>query len=144
MTEMWREGRDPLQGFRILRIGLDPDREALYERINSRARDMFLHGLVEETRALQERYGGSARPLSSLGYKQAAQYLAGEFSLEQAIAAAQQGHRNYAKRQITWFRREPDVHWLHGFGSEHQVQQQALLLIQKNLLSEQTAPRAEC
>jgi tRNA dimethylallyltransferase len=92
---------------------------------------MFLHGLIEETRLLRERYGNSARPLGSLGYKQAAQFLAGELSREQAIAAAQQGHRNYAKRQMTWFRREPDVHWLHGFGSDQQVKQDALSLIQR-------------
>lgn len=133
MTEMWGHGRDPLRGFRILRIGLDPDREALYQRINSRAKEMFLHGLVEETRALRQRYGNSARPLASLGYKQAMQYLAGEISLEQAIAAAQQGHRNYAKRQMTWFRREPDVHWLHGFGSDEQIQQQVFSLASRYL-----------
>jgi len=135
MTEMWREGRDPLSGFRILRLGLDPDREALYQRINERAAAMFLHGLLEETRVLRERYGDSARPLSSLGYKQAGQHLSGELSLDQAIAAAQQGHRNYAKRQMTWFRREPDVHWLHGFGSEAEVQQAALSLIKHADLS---------
>lgn len=131
MTEMWQAGRDPLRGFRILRIGLDPDRDLLYQRINQRAKEMFLHGLVEETRVLRERYGNSARPLGSLGYKQAAQFLAGELSLEQAITAAQQGHRNYAKRQMTWFRREPDVHWLRGFGSDQQVKQDALFLIQQ-------------
>lgn len=129
MTEMWRQGRDPLRGFRILRIGLNPDREALYSRINNRAREMFHSGLIEETRALSQRYGNSARPLGSLGYKQAAQYISGELSLDQAIAAAQQGHRNYAKRQMTWFRREPDVHWLTGFGSDEQIQQQALALV---------------
>jgi tRNA dimethylallyltransferase len=131
MTEMWEPGRDPLCGFRVLRIGLDPDRELLYQRINQRAQEMFLHGLVEETRILRERYGDSARPLGSLGYKQAAQVVAGETSLDQAITAAQQGHRNYAKRQMTWFRREPDVHWLRGFGSDQQVKQDALSLIQR-------------
>ena len=64
--------------------------------------------------------------LNSLGYRQAAQYLAGELTLEQAIAAAQQGHRNYAKRQMTWFRRELDVCWLQGFGDEPLIQQQCL------------------
>ena len=132
MTELWQAGRDPLRGFRILRIGLDPDRELLYQRINHRAKDMFFRGLVEETRVLNERYGSSARPLSSLGYKQAAQVLAGKISLEQAITAAQQGHRNYAKRQMTWFRREPDVHWLRGFGSDEKVKQDALFLIQQS------------
>jgi tRNA dimethylallyltransferase len=131
MTEMWQAGRDPLRGFRVLRIGLDPDRELLYQRINQRAQEMFEHGLVEETRILRERYGSSARPLGSLGYKQAAQLLATQVSLEEAITAAQQGHRNYAKRQMTWFRREPDVRWLRGFGSDRQVKQDALFLIQQ-------------
>jgi tRNA dimethylallyltransferase len=125
MTEMWREGRDPLRGFHILRLGLNPDRNALYERINHRARAMFSAGLVEETRALLGKYG-PVRALESLGYKQAAQYLDGELSLEAAISAAQQGHRNYAKRQMTWFRREPDVHWVHGFGSDGEVQRESL------------------
>jgi tRNA dimethylallyltransferase len=125
MTGLWQQGRDPLTGFRILRIGLNPDRDALYQRINDRARQMFSSGLVEETRALAARYGASPWPLSSLGYKQAMQYLSGDLSLEQAIAAAQQGHRNYAKRQITWFRREPDVHWIAGFGSDPAVQREA-------------------
>lgn len=138
MTEMWRHGREPLRGFRILRIGLNPDRDVLYSRINSRAKAMFSSGLIEETRALRERYGNAARPLGSLGYKQAAQYIQGELSLEQAIAAAQQGHRNYAKRQMTWFRREPDVHWLSGFGSDEQVQQQALSLVRGAASNEST------
>ena len=129
MTGLWRQGRDPLHDFSILRIGLNPDREALYQRINQRAREMFSAGLVEETRTLSARYGLSARPLSSLGYKQAMQYLRGELSLEQAIVAAQQGHRNYAKRQMTWFRREPDVHWIAGFGSDPAVQKEGLDLI---------------
>jgi tRNA dimethylallyltransferase len=129
MTGLWQQGRDPLHGFSILRIGLNPDREVLYQRINHRARQMFSVGLVEESRKLAECYGPSAWPLNSLGYKQAMQYLRGELSLEQAIGAAQQGHRNYAKRQMTWFRREPDVHWSAGFGSDPAVQEEALDLI---------------
>lgn len=127
MTELWKEGRDPLKGFRILRIGLDPDRAALYARINQRALQMFELGLVEETRMLLQRYGGPdiAPALSSLGYKQASQYIAGEISLNEAVRAAQQGHRNYAKRQMTWFRREPDVHWLKDFGDSVAVQSQS-------------------
>jgi tRNA dimethylallyltransferase len=124
MTGLWQQGRDPLQGFRILRVGLNPDREALYARINQRAQEMFSAGLLEETRMLIERYGSSVWPLNSLGYKQAMQHLRGELSLEQAIVAAQQGHRNYAKRQMTWFRREPDVHWIEDFGSNTAAQKQ--------------------
>jgi len=125
MTELWQQGRDPLRGFRILRLGLDPDRAALYQRINRRAREMFDQGLVEETGRLLQKYGATARPLTSLGYKQAVQFLRGELTREQALEAAQQAHRNYAKRQMTWFRREPGVEWLKGFGHEAHVQREA-------------------
>ena len=131
MTDLWQQGREPLLGFRILRMGLNPDRDALYQRINARAADMFSRGLIEETRTLQERYGKNLRPLGSLAYKQAMQYLAGELTLQQAIAAAQQGHRNYAKRQMTWFRREPEVRWFEGFGSTSDVQQECMRWIEE-------------
>src|SRR6476661_5319816 len=84
MTALWQAGRDPLRGFRILRIGLNPTREALYQRVNLRAQAMFTQGqgqeqgLVEETRMLKDRYGDAARPLASLGYKQAQQFLCGD------------------------------------------------------------------
>ncbi len=126
MSEMWQHGRDPLTGFRILRLGLDPDRALLYARINQRAQKMFDTGLVEETKQLLQKYGENARPLASLGYKQAVQFLRGELTLDQAVQAAQQGHRNYAKRQMTWFRREPDVGWLKGFGDDVLLQAQAI------------------
>lgn len=130
MTEMWKQGREPLSGFRILRIGLNPERPALYERINRRAQSMFDEGLVEEARRLHEKYGDRATPLQSLGYRQAMQLLRGEHDLSSAIQSAQQAHRNYAKRQMTWFRREPEVQWLAGFGDEATTQQKALGLIE--------------
>jgi tRNA dimethylallyltransferase len=134
MTELWNErGRDPLHGFRILRLGLDPDRQALYERINRRAQQMFETGLVEETETLLEKYGNAAGPLASLGYKQARQFIRGELTLDQALQAAQQAHRNYAKRQMTWFRREPDVQWLRGFGDDNRIQAEALNCVETSL-----------
>jgi tRNA dimethylallyltransferase len=132
MSEMWQQGRDPLRGFRILRMGLDPDRAALYDRINQRASQMFETGLIEETQGLIEKYGKAAQPLASLGYKQAVQLLHGELSRERAVKAAQQAHRNYAKRQSTWFRREPEVQWLRGFGDDVQIQQEALERVAAN------------
>ncbi len=126
MSELWQQGRDPLRGFRILRLGLDPERGALYDRINHRARQMFEGGLIEETQRLVAKYGAAAGPLASLGYKQAVQLLRGELTREQAVQAAQQAHRNYAKRQMTWFRHEPEVAWLKGFGGDQEIQQQAL------------------
>jgi tRNA dimethylallyltransferase len=133
MTEQWKSGRDALQGFRILRVGLDPDRTALYARINGRVQKMFEAGLVEETAQLLKKYGSSARPLSSIGYKQVAQLVVGEINYETAVAAVQQAHRNYAKRQLTWFRREPDVNWFSGFGDDKDLQQRAIALIEKSL-----------
>ncbi len=134
MSELWKNGRDPLAGFRILRMGLDPERNTLYSRINARAKKMFDDGLVEETRRLRDQYGDAARPLASLGYKQAMQHLRGEIDLKLAVWATQQAHRNYAKRQLTWFRREPDVQWLRGFGDEPGVQEQAVAVV-GNLLT---------
>lgn len=129
MSVLWQQyGRDPLQGFRILRLGLDPERNMLYQRINQRAELMFSAGLVEETRSLLECYGArkNVMALQSLGYKQATQLLCGEMTIAQALAAVQQGHRNYAKRQMTWFRREPDVTWLAGFGDEPPIARAAV------------------
>jgi tRNA dimethylallyltransferase len=128
MSEAWKLGREALNGYQILRIGLDPERAALYERINARARAMFAEGLVEETRDLVTRYGRQPA-LASLGYRQAGLYLEGEQTLEQAIADASQGHRNYAKRQLTWFRREPEVCWLRGFGDDPDVRGEAERLV---------------
>jgi tRNA dimethylallyltransferase len=128
MSEAWKEGGKALTGYRVLRLGLDPQRQQLYQRINARARAMFAQGLVEETRDLLARYGQTSA-LASLGYRQAAEYLAGSLTLEQAIAATSQGHRNYAKRQLTWFRREPDVCWLNGFGDDPLVYAEAERLV---------------
>ena len=125
MTDMWKQGRDPLTGFQILRLGLSPDRERLYSRINQRAQQMFDSGLIEETGQLLAKYGEAARPLASLGYKQAVQLIRGEIDTQTALQAAQQAHRNYAKRQMTWFRREPEVVWLEGFGDDPAIQQRA-------------------
>jgi tRNA dimethylallyltransferase len=133
MTTMWKQGRNPLQGFCILRLGLNPDRSALYERINQRARHMFDSGLLPETERLMGKYGDTAQPLSALGYRQAVQLLGGEISLPQAIAAAQQAHRNYAKRQMTWFRREADVAWLAGFGDDPDTVEKAIALVHEAL-----------
>jgi tRNA dimethylallyltransferase len=133
MTELWRQGREPLRGFRILRLGLNPEREALYARINQRAAKMFEDELIAETERLLKKYGDQARPLASLGYKQALQFLRGELDRESALAAAQQAHRNYAKRQITWFRREPDVHWLAGFGDDPAIQAESVAIVEREI-----------
>jgi tRNA dimethylallyltransferase len=130
--------RNPLTGFRLLRIGLNPPRQALppreglYDRLNRRCAAIFSAGLVEETHGLLERYG-PVKALDSLGYRQGLAVLAGFLSVDAAIKAAQQGHRNYAKRQLTWFRREPEVHWIDGFGDEPETLRATAELVQSNL-----------
>ena len=133
LTEAWQDGRDPLTGFRILRIGLDPPRPALYARIDARAAHMFAAGLIAETRALLSQYGESPRAFDALGYRQARAVLRGEITEEAAIAATRQGHRNYAKRQLTWFRREPHVHWFSGFGDDPATAAAITRLVQEDL-----------
>jgi tRNA dimethylallyltransferase len=132
MSKQWEQGRDALKGFRILRIGLDPDRQQLYLRINQRVQDMFAKGLVEETQGILQKYGAAAGPLSSIGYKEVVKLIAGELNHEEAVRAVQQAHRNYAKRQMTWFRREPDVKWIAGFGHERRVIEQANSFIRES------------
>ena len=136
MSKLWRErGRDPLVGFSILRIGLNPPREQLYDRINQRAAGMFDEGLIAETQSVLQRFGDGREitPIHSLGYQQALQHLRGELTLAQSITAAQQVHRNYAKRQMTWFRREPDVTWFAGFGDDPVIFRQTSNLVALSL-----------
>jgi tRNA dimethylallyltransferase len=127
-----RIARDPLTGFRLLRIGLNPPRKALYDRLNQRGAAMFSAGLIEETRGLLARFG-PVKALDSLGYRQAAALLAETMTVEAAIEATQQGHRNYAKRQLTWFHREPEVHWIEAFGDDADTLAAATELLQQNL-----------
>jgi tRNA dimethylallyltransferase len=138
ITRQWEQPRNPLTGFHILSFGLNPPRAELYARINRRAARMFEPpqqggGLVEETAQIIARYGEECRPLTSLGYSQAVALLRGETTRDQAIAQAQQGHRNYAKRQLTWFRKDPTLHWLPGFGSDKETIQQASALVAQHL-----------
>jgi tRNA dimethylallyltransferase len=133
MTELWEQGREPLRGFRILRLGLNPEREILYARINQRAAKMFDDGLISETERLLAKYGEQARPLAALGYKQAIQFLRGELDRDAALVAAQQAHRNYGKRQMTWFRREPYVHWLSGVGDDPAIQAEGVMSVEREV-----------
>jgi len=139
LTEQWQKGRDRLTGYNILQIGLNPPRPLLYERINQRAAAMFDRGLIEETERLIERYGRDCRPLTSLGYAEASAVIREELTREQAVAQAQQGHRNYAKRQLTWFRRETQMRWLEGCGSDEAIMHEACGLVAHHLDSQPAA-----
>jgi len=134
-SEQWQVGRDPLQGFRVFQMGLNPPRLELYERINQRAERMFDEGLLEETQIALARYGDSCSALGSLGYAQAVALLRGEMTRAEAIAEAQQGHRNYAKRQMTWFRRDKQIEWIAGFGDDADVQAHAVERVRQHRAS---------
>jgi tRNA dimethylallyltransferase len=130
ISEVFLRGRDKLEGFHPIKIGLNPPRPLLYHRMDARAVRMFEQGLLEEVRGLLgSGVPREAKPFESLGYKQALAMIDGRMTPEQALAATQVETRRYAKRQLTWFRKEQSVHWLHGFGEEPAVQQRALDLL---------------
>jgi tRNA dimethylallyltransferase len=126
VSQLFREGRNALEGYHPLKLGLLPDREVLYDHLNRRCEEMFAEGLIEEVKAILERgYPAESKPFESHGYKQALQAIRGELSPREAVFYAQRGTRQYAKRQITWFRREPGLVWLKGFGDEPRIREQA-------------------
>jgi len=123
LSEAFAAGRDRLQGYRSLKIGINPPREALYERLDARCQRMFEQGLIDEVRRiLLLGCPPDAKPLESHGYSQALQFLRGELNLEDAVLEARTNTRRYAKRQGTWFRREPGLEWFDGFGDQSEVQ----------------------
>lgn len=107
---------------RIRLFVLEPPRESLYDRINARAEGHFAAGLVEEVKQLlASGVNEMGNALGAHGYRRVCEYLRGERTLESAVEQTKQDVRNYAKRQLTWFRREADAIWLHGFGDEEAV-----------------------
>jgi tRNA dimethylallyltransferase len=126
LTEIHRAGRTPLTGWRIFKIGLQPGREALYERIHQRTAAMLRAGWLDEvSHLLASGLPENAKPFNFIGYRELRSHLRGEIALDAACAAIEQGTRQYAKRQLTWFRREKDVHRLTGFGDSQGVQSAA-------------------
>ena len=126
LTEVHRSGRTPLTGWRVVKIGLQPDRELLVERIHERTDTMLKAGWLSEIEALvRSGLPDGAKPFQFIGYRELRSHLRGELTLDKARAQIQQGTRQYAKRQLTWFRREADVHWLTGFGDDPSIQSAA-------------------
>ena len=118
--------QDRLEGYRVLKIGLHPPRKLLCDKINARSKMMFHSGLIEEVRGiLALGYPATLKPFEAIGYREAMRHISGESSLEAAIEEAQIHSRQYAKRQVTWFRRDPEVVWLHEFGSSPEAVAQA-------------------
>lgn len=109
---------------RIKIFALNPPRDLLYERINKRAEKHFENGLIEEVKLIRESgVKDDTNALGAHGYRRVCEYLRGERTLESAIEQTKLDVRHYAKRQLTWFRREENVNWLNGFGDEPETQE---------------------
>ncbi|MGD0435751.1 MAG: tRNA (adenosine(37)-N6)-dimethylallyltransferase MiaA [Bryobacteraceae bacterium] len=134
LSALFKLGREPLTGFQPIKLGLDPPRDLLYRKLDARSERMFESGLIAEARdLLAAGVPVDAKPFESLGYRQALDVVQERLTLEQALASTQAATRRYAKRQLTWFRKEHSVHWLQGFGDDEQVQDQALAVIQQTV-----------
>lgn len=121
-SAVFASGRDALQGFRVVKIGIFPDRDKLYARLESRIEAMFAAGLIEETESILARgYSPECKPFESIGYKQALQVIRGELSPKDALFYAARDTRRYAKRQMTWFRQEKGIEIFRGFADEPAV-----------------------
>lgn len=133
LSEMHARGRSGLVGYAVLKVGLNPERTQLWARIDQRVERMFAGGLMEEAKALLGRPdAGQIKPLQALGYRQACAALRGELTLPDAIRATQAATRRYAKRQMTWFRREQGIAWFSGCGDAPGVREQVLDWLRQN------------
>jgi tRNA dimethylallyltransferase len=118
--EVWLTSGRPISSWDLapgdelpaIKIALSLERRSLNEILDRRVDEMYAAGLVDETRALLERYPATARPFGTIGYKEAAAVARGEMALDDAIAETKRRTRAYAKRQMTWLRSERNVHWL--------------------------------
>ena len=137
ISALHHAGQTALEGYRPVKIGLMPPRDALYARIARRTQAMVDAGWVEEVRRLLESgVAPDAKPFDFIGYREWREVLAGQTTREQAIERIGQNTRRYAKRQITWFRRETAVHWIEGFGDDASVAAQALAVVQSAIAEE--------
>ena len=115
---------------RIRVFALNPPREVLYERINARTELHFANGLVDEVRTLLDKgVPANSNALGAHGYRRVVEYLRGERDLASALEQTKRDVRHYAKRQLTWFRREPGLEWLSGFGEDPEVYGNLLTLL---------------
>jgi tRNA dimethylallyltransferase len=134
LSEVHRAGRNPLRGWRPIKIGLSPEREVLYQCIHARTDAMLAGGWMEEVRGLvASGLPADAKPFDFIGYRELRAVLNGKIKLEEAKAAIQQATRRYAKRQVTWFRRDAQIYWLSGLGQDPTIQQQSLAWLRGQL-----------
>ncbi len=114
----------------LCEIGILVDREVLNERINNRVEEMIARGLIEEVRCLRDRYGCDIDAMTGIGYRQVCAFLEGKCSVDDAIEETKKATRAYAKRQMTWFRRDPRVNWIQVLPSTYYEQFLHPLLLQ--------------
>jgi tRNA dimethylallyltransferase len=137
LSQVHQAGRTPLTGWRVLKIGLEPPREARSQRIHTRTDAMLRAGWLDEVRGLMvSDLPENAKPFDFIGYRELRAHLRGELTLDQARELIEQGTRQYAKRQRTWFRREAGVHWLPSFGDSAEAQSAARDLLRSHTFSQ--------
>ena len=140
ISKLHEQGRHALSGFQVFKVGLNPSRSELRERINRRVESMFASGLLQEARALLDGSGAptqiSSGPFTALGYRQACRVLRGEICFAEAVQDTQAATRRYAKRQLTWFRQETDVAWFDAFGDDPELQRHASHWLLRRLAAE--------
>lgn len=110
-SEIFNRTETPFFDYTFIRIGLNFSREKIYERINSRVDMMIKNGFIDEVRKLREKYSINCPPFKSIGYKEILMYLENRISKDESLDMIKQHSRNYAKRQLTWFRKEKDINW---------------------------------
>ncbi len=145
ITELHRAGRPPLEGYSAIKIGLAPPRPALFQRIERRVDAMLAAGWLEEVQRLVERgVPSGAKPFQFIGYSELRTHLAGVITRDAAVSAIRQATRRYAKRQLTWFRKEQGVRWFEGFGDDPKIEAVVVeyLAEQLQLAQSPRAPRA--
>jgi tRNA dimethylallyltransferase len=136
LTEVHQAGRARLEGYTPIKIGLQPPRAALYDRIGQRVRTMLDRGWLEEVAGLiRSGISQDAKPFDFIGYSELRAHLEGTVTLAAATKAISQATRRYAKRQLTWFRKEPLVQWLPGFGDDPAIAAYAEQLVAGHLHS---------
>ncbi|MGB8523572.1 MAG: tRNA (adenosine(37)-N6)-dimethylallyltransferase MiaA [Candidatus Acidiferrales bacterium] len=130
VAEIHRAGRSVLEGYDVQKIGLLPPRAALYARIDARAIAMLRDGWLDEVRKLSSTgIPAHSKPFQFIGYTELLAHLAGRLTMEAALEKIQQATRQFAKRQLTWFRKEPSVEWLPGFGDDPETAAAALTFL---------------
>ncbi|MEJ2245772.1 MAG: tRNA (adenosine(37)-N6)-dimethylallyltransferase MiaA [Acidobacteriota bacterium] len=133
MSWWQQQPRNVLQGYYWLKMGIHIPRSELYEKIDNRVDEMFQGGFLQEVQSLLELYPRSSPAFKAIGYRQMVDYVDGKHSIEQAIAETKMESRRYAKRQMTWFHRDPDIQWIEDRGEAAKLDTEAEAMVKKFL-----------